>query len=233
MKHLFQHTHSYEGLVSLIAGIRPALVGEVGADPTVPEDNGFTVRRSCRFATLPYSFVIGGPSGDRTRGATIKSRVPYHSATGPYCGGKPRYRPEHLGVADHCLTSWLVYHIGTQSRSRTYDLPLRRRLLLFAELLGHIGAEEGIRTHTAQFLRLLPPSVGLPRQRKENARVLPLAIQFSMSIPPSALYRFRSLGYIPDKYQTTQILPQVYCTLPDLVRILQWLLYYEFYHMGG
>ena len=30
------------------------MVGEVGADPTVPEDNGFTVRRSCRFATLPY-----------------------------------------------------------------------------------------------------------------------------------------------------------------------------------
>ena len=34
--------------------------------------------------TCPYLFVGGGPSGDRTRGATIKSRVPYHSATGPY-----------------------------------------------------------------------------------------------------------------------------------------------------
>jgi hypothetical protein len=54
-----------------------------------------------------------------------------------------------------------------------------------------------------------------------------------MLIPPSALYHFRSLGYIPDKYQTIQILPQVYCILSDLVRILQWLLYYEFYHMGG
>ena len=98
----------------------------------------------------------------------------------------------------------------------------------------YIGAEEGIRTHTVMLLRHLPPSVGLPRQRaKENARVLSLAIQFSMSIPPSALCHFRSLGYIPDKYQTIQILLQVYCTLPDLVRILQWLPYYEFYHMGG
>ena len=49
-------------------------------------------------------------------------RVPYRLATptkscalptelpGQNYGGKPRYRPEHLGVADHCLTSWLVYH---------------------------------------------------------------------------------------------------------------------------
>ena len=35
-------------------------------------------------------------------------------ATGAYCGGKPRYRPEHLGVADHCLTSWLVYHLAPE-----------------------------------------------------------------------------------------------------------------------
>lgn len=28
------------------------MVGEVGADPTVPEGNGVTVRRSCRFAIL-------------------------------------------------------------------------------------------------------------------------------------------------------------------------------------
>ena len=67
----------------------------------------------------------------------IKSQVRYHFATRAYYGGKPRYRPEHLGVADHCLTSWLVYH-GTRGRIQTYDLPLRRRLLLFAELLGHV-----------------------------------------------------------------------------------------------
>ena len=76
------------------------LVGEVGADPTVPEGNGFTVRRSCRFATLPYSFIsvrcpvylrrpglglcllprcgfsnayfrFGAPSGNRTRDPQI------------------------------------------------------------------------------------------------------------------------------------------------------------------
>ena len=120
----------------------------MGADPTVPEGNGFTVRRSCRFATLPYLFVIGGPSGDRTRGATIKSRVPYHSATGPntalplprkhytsHCaatrreylnclgrgfGGSPRSRTENLGVAVHCLSILAKEPDGTQSRSRTY-----------------------------------------------------------------------------------------------------------------
>ena len=38
--------------------IRPLLVGEVGADPTVPEDKGFTVPRSCRFATPPSVTVF-------------------------------------------------------------------------------------------------------------------------------------------------------------------------------
>ena len=33
------------------------MVGEVGVEPTMPEDNGFTDRRVCRFATLPYEFV--------------------------------------------------------------------------------------------------------------------------------------------------------------------------------
>ena len=47
---------------------------------------------------------------------SIKSRVPYLSATRAYYGGKPRYRPEHLGVADHCLTSWLVYHLAPKER---------------------------------------------------------------------------------------------------------------------
>ena len=35
------------------------MVGEVGADPTTSEENGFTDHRSCRFATLPY----GTPQG--------------------------------------------------------------------------------------------------------------------------------------------------------------------------
>ena len=35
------------------------------------------------------------------------------------------------------LASWLVCH-GTRGRIQTYDLPLRRRLLLFAELLGYM-----------------------------------------------------------------------------------------------
>ena len=34
----------------------------------------------------------------------------------------------------------LEFHIGTRGRIQTYDLPLRRRLLLFAELLGLIFA---------------------------------------------------------------------------------------------
>ena len=33
-------------------------MGEVGADPTMPEGNGVTVRRSCRFATLPYGIAV-------------------------------------------------------------------------------------------------------------------------------------------------------------------------------
>ena len=34
-------------------------MGEVGADPTTSEENGFTDRRRCRLATLPY----GTPQG--------------------------------------------------------------------------------------------------------------------------------------------------------------------------
>lgn len=34
--------------------IRAVLVGQVGVDPATPEGNGFTARRSCRFATDPY-----------------------------------------------------------------------------------------------------------------------------------------------------------------------------------
>lgn len=30
------------------------MVGKVGADPTTSFENGFTVRRGCRFATCPY-----------------------------------------------------------------------------------------------------------------------------------------------------------------------------------
>ena len=30
------------------------MVGQGGADPPIPEGNGFTARRSCRFATDPY-----------------------------------------------------------------------------------------------------------------------------------------------------------------------------------
>lgn len=38
------------------------LVDKVGADPTTPEGNGFTVRRICRFATYPYKLngAVGG-----------------------------------------------------------------------------------------------------------------------------------------------------------------------------
>lgn len=32
----------------------PIMVGQGGADPPTPEGNGFTVHRSCRFATDPY-----------------------------------------------------------------------------------------------------------------------------------------------------------------------------------
>ena len=37
------------------------LVGQAGVDPATPEGNGFTARRSCRFATDPY----GGEGGCR------------------------------------------------------------------------------------------------------------------------------------------------------------------------
>ena len=30
------------------------MVGQGGVDPPIPEGNGFTARRSCRFATDPY-----------------------------------------------------------------------------------------------------------------------------------------------------------------------------------
>lgn len=30
------------------------MVGQAGVDPATPEGNGFTARRSCRFATGPY-----------------------------------------------------------------------------------------------------------------------------------------------------------------------------------
>ena len=35
------------------------MVGEVGVEPTISEDNGFTVHRVCRFATLPVAGVDG------------------------------------------------------------------------------------------------------------------------------------------------------------------------------
>ena len=65
-------------------------MGEVGADPTVPEGNGFTVRRSCRFATLPY---YGAGEGSRTlnpiRAGDFKSPAYACSATPAY--KRPNY----------------------------------------------------------------------------------------------------------------------------------------------
>ena len=48
-------------------------------------------------------------------------------------------RTENRGVADHCLTNLAMGSGGTRGRIQTYDLPLRRRLLLFAELLGRMS----------------------------------------------------------------------------------------------
>ena len=94
------------------------LVGEVGADPTILDASaGFTDQCSCRFAT--HRCMVRVIRFERTTNE-LKVRYSTDWVTRAYYGGKPRYRPEHLGVADHCLTSWLVYHIGTQSRSRTY-----------------------------------------------------------------------------------------------------------------
>ena len=69
---------------------------------------------------------------------SIKSRVPYLSATRAY------FLEANLGTAPSikvlqtsALASWLVCH-GTRGRIQTYDLPLRRRLLLFTELLGYM-----------------------------------------------------------------------------------------------
>ena len=46
-------SNPWQGLIITIILYLHKLVGDVGADPTVPEDNGFTVRRVCRFATYP------------------------------------------------------------------------------------------------------------------------------------------------------------------------------------
>ena len=84
---------------------------------------------------------------------SIKSRVPYLSATRAYYGGKPRYRPEHLGVADPCLTSWLVCHIWRRTEV-SIPMPLSEHSQFSRLVCGppqfirHIGAPSGIRTHT-------------------------------------------------------------------------------------
>ena len=48
------------------------MVGQGGADPPTPEGNGFTARRSCRFATDPYN---GTPKGTRTYDPLINSQM--------------------------------------------------------------------------------------------------------------------------------------------------------------
>ena len=99
----------------------PHMVGEVGADPTTPEGNGFTVRRSCRFATLPYSFVIGVPTETRTPDPVIKSHVLYQlSYRDKFFGGSSLIR---TGNCEFCrLPSYRLTKEpdGTQRRSRTY-----------------------------------------------------------------------------------------------------------------
>ena len=45
-------SNPWQGLIITIILYLHKLVGEVGADPTTPEDKGFTVPRVCRFATL-------------------------------------------------------------------------------------------------------------------------------------------------------------------------------------
>ena len=45
-----------------LSHLRILLVGQVGVEPTTPEENGFTARRVCRFATDPcmcnYTMII-------------------------------------------------------------------------------------------------------------------------------------------------------------------------------
>ena len=56
------------------------MVGQGGVDPPTPEGNGFTARRSCRFATDPYmeaqeNYDI---STSRLTGVRSASELPYH-----------------------------------------------------------------------------------------------------------------------------------------------------------
>ena len=44
-----------------------------------------------------------------------------------------------FGLYYTLLTNLYFVRFGTRGRIQTYDLPLRRRLLLFAELLGHMS----------------------------------------------------------------------------------------------
>ena len=60
-------------------------MGQGGADPPIPEGNGFTARRSCRFATDPYN---GTPKGTRTPICSVKG-----------CRPKPVSRWAHIIVA--------------------------------------------------------------------------------------------------------------------------------------
>ena len=56
------------------------MVGQGGVDPPIPEGNGFTARRSCRFATDPYmeaqeNYDI---STSHLTGVRSASELPYH-----------------------------------------------------------------------------------------------------------------------------------------------------------
>ena len=57
-------------------------------------------------------------------------------------------KPTMVGLQPTALVNLATRPYGTRGRIQTYDLPLRRRLLLFAELLGYMAEEVGVEPNT-------------------------------------------------------------------------------------
>src|ERR1700723_1467278 len=72
---------------------------------------------------------------------------------------RPRIRTENLSVLSGVpLPVELVGHIGGQDGTRTHTVRLLRPLSPTVGLLGQDGPPRGIRTHTATHLKRVPPT---------------------------------------------------------------------------
>ena len=103
-------------------------MGQGGADPPIPEGNGFTARRSCRFATDPYltatapctsasSLLIGSCAGTKSYKAIPLKQ--YLRIT--YVEAQENYDISTLRLTAACSASELLSHIWyTQGDSNPY-----------------------------------------------------------------------------------------------------------------